>query len=389
MVFSIFKKQKNEPANTLSAASAEKKTASTPANPQTLAPSTISPGFDDLGIEVSSSDALSAAEEQAAMAYAGGQDKEAQAALKAEVSILKGQRRLDTWLMLFELYQQTGQQTAFEELGLEFVAEFEKTPPIWRKVKAATATNTAQTSGNTCTFGAKLTDATLSRELETYRAALTRGVVRLDFSKVTEIDALAASELLSAWQKARKPGQIPQVAGWQSFAKLLSSLIETGRRSPAEAPFWLLLTEVYQALGQQEEFENLAIDYAITFEVSPPSWDPRFAPKVAIRTPEKTLAAPATSNGEGLEIPGNLTAQNPAALTAIRDYAKQGAGHLLLDFGRVDRLDFDSAGQLINLFMALLQEGKAVHIKQCNELVLAMLRIMSITEMADVERRKV
>jgi anti-anti-sigma regulatory factor len=151
----------------------------------------------------------------------------------------------------------------------------------------------------------------------------------------------------------------------------------------------MLLTEVYQALGQQEEFENLAIDYAVTYEVSPPSWDARFAPKTAIREVEKPQETPASASGEGLQVSGSLVAQNGAALDEVREYIKSGTGHCLLDFSRVDRLDFESAGQLLNIAMVVLQDGKTLVIRQCNELVLAMLRIMSITDMAQIERRKV
>jgi len=388
VVFSIFKKNKSDQSRVAPVDQSEP----APMGVPTSAPSTLSQGFGqvDLGIEVcSGSDMLSPAEEQAAMSYANGQNQDAQAVLQAEITAIKGQRRLDTWLMLFELYQQTGQRSAFDELGLEFVAEFEKTPPIWRALRSP-AQAAAPAGTNTVAFGSKLTDATIKRELENYQKVCGKnGAVRLDFSRVTEIDTLAAVELLSCWQHSRKPGLAPQLAGWHNFAKLLQSKIAVGRREPVEAPFWMLLTEVYQALGQQEEFENLAIDYAVTYEVSPPSWDARFAPKTAIREVEKPQETPASASGEGLQVSGSLVAQNGAALDEVREYIKSGTGHCLLDFSRVDRLDFESAGQLLNIAMVVLQDGKTLVIRQCNELVLAMLRIMSITDMAQIERRKV
>lgn len=387
MVFSIFKKNKSDQSRS---SHAEVEAPAQVAVP-TSAPSTLSQGFghDDLGIEVcSGSEGLSPAEEQAAMSYANAQNQDAQTVLRAEIAAIKGQRRFDTWLMLFELYQQTGQRSAFDELGLEFVAEFEKTPPIWRALRPV-APASAPAGASIVTFGTKLTDATIKREIENYQKLCGKpGALRLDFSRVAEIDSLAAVELLSCWQHSRKPGQAPQLVGWHNFAKLLQGKIAVGRRDPGEAPFWLLLTEVYQALGQLEEFENLAIDYAVTYEVSPPSWDARFAPKTAIREAEKTAESAPASAGEGLQISGSLIAQNSAALDEVRDYIKTGATHLVLDFSRVDRLDFESAGQLLNIAMAVLQDGKTLVIRQCNELVLAMLRIMSIPDLAQVERRR-
>jgi hypothetical protein len=36
---------------------------------------------------------------------------------------------------------------------------------------------------------------------------------------------------------------------------------------------WLLLLELHQQAFHQEAFEEAAVNYAITFEVSPPSWE--------------------------------------------------------------------------------------------------------------------
>lgn len=367
-------------------------------------PSTISPlyGSGDMGIEVSgSNDTLTQAEEQAAMSYASGAATDAIEVLTADLPNVRGQHRLETWLMLFELYQQTNNRSAFDNLGLDFVVEFEKTPPIWfergQKAPAPGKGKSAATgSGNQCAFGAKLLAETISKELLPFNAKVKHGgAMRVDFGRVTAIDNMAAAELLAAWQMARKPGSMPQVLGAQTFIPLLQSKIEAGRSEPSEVPFWMLLTELYQALGQQDNFETLAVDYAVTFEVSPPSWDPRLAPKEAapspavVAEPEANVAA-AEPNADGLLVlPGSLTSQNTDGLALLREFAQEHPGHeMTLDFLWVDRVDFDSAGQLLNLFMGLMQQGNTVSMIRVNELVLAMLRIMGITEMASAERRR-
>ena len=55
------------------------------------------------------------------------------------------------------------------------------------------------------------------------------------------------------------------------------------RPEQAEIPFWLLLIEVYQTQGNQEIFENLAVDYAVTYEVSLPSWENAGASQIAVK----------------------------------------------------------------------------------------------------------
>lgn len=343
------------------------------------------------GIEVSVGDSLlSPAEEQAAILHANGSTASAIPILQAELPEVRGQRRLETWLMLFELYQQKGDRIAFESLGLDFVVEFEKTPPIWLARKASPV-KPAQPSGNNCLFGAKLTDETLAKELAGFRAAATRiDALKLDFSRVKEIDSIAAAEVLSIWQIAKKVSAQRQVLGGVPFAQLLSTKIETGRRIPAEAPFWLLLIELQQALGLHEEFENLAVEYAITYEVSPPSWDARFAPKPADKAAAAAENARAVTQAsrEGLLLTGEISSQHPQGMAEIREYAQRNSNEILLDFEFVDRVDFESAGQFLNLFMDFLQQGRKVRIVNANELVLALLRLMGIAELVMVERRK-
>ena len=47
------------------------------------------------------------------------------------------------------------------------------------------------------------------------------------------------------------------------------------------ASWQLLLLELLQRLGTQEEFEEWPVDYAVTFELSPPSWEVQPAAKLA------------------------------------------------------------------------------------------------------------
>lgn len=341
------------------------------------------------GIEVSNGDSqLSPAEEQAAILHANGGTAAAIPVLQAELLEVQGQRRLETWLMLFELYQQKGDRSAFDKLGLEFVVEFEKTPPIWHDHKTVLSKQ-VQAAGNVCLFGSKLTADTVDKDLTQFRAAAAKvDGLRLDFSRVKEIDSTAAAEVLATWQLTKKVVAPRQVLGGVSFVQLLSSKIETGRQIPAEAPFWLLLIELYQALGQHEEFENLAVEYAITFEVSPPSWDVRFAPKAADKAVMEAAQKVSVPRHEGLVVSGEITSQHSQGLVEIREYAQHTSGEVLLDFEYVSRVDFESAGQFLNLFMDYLQQGRQVRIVQVNELVLALLRLMGIGEMVSLERRK-
>ncbi|WP_027469603.1 STAS domain-containing protein [Deefgea rivuli] len=341
-------------------------------------------------IEVESSgNTLSPAEEQAAMLHANNQALAAISILEDEKAEFVTKRKLEPWLMLFELYQQQQNREAYDALGLEFVVAFEKTPPIWRN-----QINQNQQANNASAyhaFPAKLTIENIEKEAQQFLAIRQKNPnLRVDFSKIKKIDVLGAAELVAVLpRRSKQQGQL-QILGSQGLIDLISPQIEVGRRIPAEAPFWLLLIEIHQILGLQEEFENLAVDYAITFEVSPPSWDPLQAPKTSSQIAEDEAKARAQVEQEADEqaqLIGIITADQPQLLEKMNSLVGN-ENNVTLDFSRVDRIDFESAGQILNLAMGWLQQGKKIRLINVNELVLGLLRVMGIADMLQVERRK-
>nr|WP_314899745.1 STAS domain-containing protein [uncultured Deefgea sp.] len=343
-----------------------------------------------LTIEVeSSSDVLSPAEEQAAMLHANNQLLAAIGILEAEKPEFIGKRKLEPWLMLFELYQQQQNRQAYDALGLDFVVAFEKTPPVWRQQTNKPQVATSASAYHA--FPAELSIGNIEKEAQQFLAIRQKTPdIRVDFSKLKKIDAMGAAELVAVLPRRHKQQGQLQILGSQSLIDLIKPKIEVGRRIPAEAPFWLLLIEIHQILGLQEEFENLAVDYAITFEVSPPSWDPLQAPKTGAQIAKNEASARAEveqAADQQNQLIGIITADQPQLLEKINDLISNNS-NVTLDFARVDRIDFESAGQLLNRAMGWQQQGKKIQIVNVNELVLGLLRVMGITEMLQVERRK-
>ncbi|AOY00446.1 lipid asymmetry maintenance protein MlaB [Jeongeupia sp. USM3] len=391
MVFSLFRKKdagSNGPA-TQPRSEAPTRPPETPA--PAAAPSPEPYNLSELAIEVEEAAShLSPVEEEAVVLHANSQDALAIRALASHLPTIAGQRRSESWLMLFELYQQVDDRKAFDELALGYVLEFEISPPPWRGGTATVRDSAPAQGGSYVALPAKLAANSFEQELERLIGACTSGnTVRMDCTKVREIDPFAAAELLLLWPRVRKQGVILQVLGAGTLAELLASKIETGRRQPAEAPYWLLLIELMQATGDAERFENIAIDYAITFEVSPPSWDDRLAPQQpAPKTPLQAAQAPTPSptSPDRLIISGELTGGAPQALSQIREFARQ-HGKPTLDFAAVTRVDFETAGQLLNLTMELLGSGHTLAFGRVNELVYGLMRLMGIADMVSVSRQ--
>lgn len=71
----------------------------------------------------------------------------------------------------------------------------------------------------------------------------------------------------------------------------------------------------------------------------------------------------------------------------MRAYAN-GRNHLHLDFQKVVRMDFSSAGWLLNMLIAFQQDGKTTIITGASELIIGLFRVLGITELAQVVRRR-
>ncbi len=68
----------------------------------------------------------------------------------------------------------------------------------------------------------------------------------------------------------RKQRLAINLVGAEVFMERLNHRLLAGEAAHEAA--WRLLLELLQRHGTQERFEERAVDYAITFELSPPSW---------------------------------------------------------------------------------------------------------------------
>jgi hypothetical protein len=106
---------------------------------------------------------------------------------------------------------------------------------------------------------------------QTMKLATTSTIVRMDLAKLDDADndgATLLTRALAALKRAKREyvfGSPEHLAGI-----LAAKLVPGERRNEA---MWLLLLELYQQAYQQDAFEEAAVNYAVTFEVSPPSWE--------------------------------------------------------------------------------------------------------------------
>lgn len=386
MVFSFFKKPPPERMVAKPAAASPRPAAgdaSPPAAPDGLTTpsgfSVLSEGAGAIHVQAEGDiDPVESDVEQAAVLYANAQDEAARVLLEQAVRVHcqgPGER---LWLMLFDLYRLSGQRAPFDALSLEYARAFEKSPPAWSGGgQTAPAKAAAVPPAGAVPFNGELTGDNAAAFAALEQAVDRSPKLRIALGKVKAVDDPGAERLLSVLARARKQGGEIDLDGRDALAALLESRIAAGRR---EAPgCWLLLLELYQSMGRHAAFEETAIDYAVTFEVSPPSWEPQ---RAAGPAPAPAGGAAAGDDALPAYAPkGELKAERFADLPGFAE--RQEA--LVLDFSAVTRIDFVSAGTLVNLLTTIGRQGKRIVVRHPNRLVAELLGVIGLHPVAEIE----
>lgn len=333
--------------------------------------------------------------EEAAILFANGQAKPAEATLKQAISSGSlGASSQQAWVMLFDIYQSTGQKDPFDSMSLDYAARFELSPPAWRDhAPGAGAPAKGLASGANVLFAATI-DSNLTKQFEQMKkAAANFKPAVLEFVSVKRIENTAADLLMQAIEVFKAGKHELVLANAHKLFEAACANIETGRRDDHQAS-WMLALEMLRVQGLKQKFDDMSIDYCVTYEVSPPSWEPMPAwirGDILSTSTKKSdegdaeVANPAET--DAFLMAGEIVGRMQSELAALREYA-QGRHDLAIDCRELTRLDFVAAGELLNEVVTLRNAGKTIVFVEPNFLVLALMKVMGIHELADIRRRK-
>ena len=322
-------------------------------------------------------DPVDAEAEDAAVLYANGSDDTVRSVLENAVRIHHFGPGERLWLMLFDLYRLNGLKASFEALGIDYAQAFEKSPPAWTDKSRGKSQTKELVAGNMLFKGA-LTGENKAA-FEAIRTALDKNPkLRLDLSKVVQLDAAGCGCLLDVLQKARKAKRTLELLGRDTLGALVEKCVESGK--PENSECWLLLLELCQLQGQQEAFDEVAINYAITFEVSPPSWE-----SGRVAAPEPVLQAPLIGDDDDVAVDayairGDVKAARFADLPAHAEVHDP----VLIDCSGLTRIDFISAGALVNVLTVIQRSGKKIALRHPNHLVAELFGIVGMKSVATI-----
>jgi hypothetical protein len=316
----------------------------------------------------------------------------------------------ETWLVLFDLYRAIGQQHKFESLALDYAQQFGWSAPQWfsmpKLVAEAAAEDRPRTSrieGQVGWISPVHLDTDVIAKLSSMSMQMPLPWV-FDWSALLSIDTEAAarlSELFRSW--------IPQPLdmrwlGGERFFSVLNNATPTSVRD-VDPAFWRLRLDALRMANRPDQFDEAAIDYCVTYEVSPPSWEGArchvrvsgtgntgtsqisVISDVSTNFHESILLDDKSGPNVGtVELSGQLVGDIGETLKKM-DQQLGAASIVNVSCGRLIRVDFIAAGDLLNWVLARRSENRSVRFIEAHRLVALFFGAMGINEHAQVRVR--
>lgn len=312
--------------------------------------------------------------EEAAVLYANGKIGETATLLNRYLLDHRDNHDPLPWYMLFDLYELSDQSAPFEDAAVEFAVKFERSPPTWTpRDKPKVASQPAPLM----TYGEKYGTLERVKLARFFQEAALAAYVRLDVSKTLAPDEETACAILSDILRLHEMHKPVELIGGPGFAVRLDAARQGGRLTESG---WFLLLAVLQLLGREEDFENAAVDYAMTFEVSPPSYTtPRPLPAKHGTTAQAATAAPEIA----FKLIGQIGPGSESQFKKLKQYA-EGRTQVEIDLSQVSRIDFSVVGLLLETLIDISGSGAKILFKEGNELVNTLLHIVGASQFAAV-----
>lgn len=389
------------------------------AEPRDIAPAQSDPD-DDLDLDFTDMQGLSvdndtdlapmdASLRDAALLYAEGEFEAAQAALLNLLDDPAQDEDTSELLTasLFDVYRCSGQQERFDALALDYANRFGRSPPEWFSL-ADTESQAASANQNDAATKPQSGHLTLwvcpaildAKALGEYvdQTQTSEPSCSINWLALQHIDSAISVQfgrLVTHWC------QSPIELQWLGTGALLSAL-QMCRVSGDEAinqPWWLIQLDVLRLLKQETAFEDLALEYCVTYEVSPPSWSAvmsRFGnidetpqhQEFASTVPSVNFDEVRTEPGFSVfELTGNITGDNPQMLAQLRASSAH-VDRITISCTRVGRIDLNAAATLMSWVRDCHMKGHQVQFIHLPRLILVYFNMLGMETFAGLSTGK-
>ena len=356
--------------------------------------------------------------EEAAIRFANGDSEGAEAALLELLQDAELVRREEIWMALFDLYRALGEQDRFEGVAIDYASRFGRSAPLWMRLAADVAPAAGvELEGSSAGFRWLAPETLGLPAIAALKTSLAKAVQpwELDWSRLIDIQEGAVdtlAKLVAEW--AASPVRL-RWAGMAVFDDVLRARTTSGDASTSQDWWWLRM-ESLRLMGRAEEFELVALDYCVTYELSPPSWvapvcDCALLASAAVNGPvsahsvESSQLSLSSFHSEfpttALAIDLSGPEAGPGAMVASAELAGEILGDLagalpespsestppkvlVVGCAHLVRIDFSAAGSVLNWAAARQVEGTQVQFRQLQRLVAVFFNVIGINEHARV-----
>lgn len=363
--------------------------------------------------------------EEAAIRFANGDDAGAEAGLLA--ALHADDVNLDFavgWAAaLFDLYRATGQQARFDSVAIDYAQRFGRSAPAWFSTPELLGSKPVRTlteqvvspelTGHTLWECPAQLDLQALQALQVLQAssANTNLPLHLNWRRLVAISPEALkglAGLFSAW--CAKPVKL-QFASAAVLEGVLKSCTPSGGKQ-VDMYWWKLRLDSLRILRLQDEFELAALDFCVTYEVSPPPWIDARCELVQENISPAVLSARGhgLSSDTGLGVPldfghastmlmsmdlmpasvvelsGEVLGDAAVAMDKLQ-VGLTGSNRLVISCARLIRVDFSAAGSILNWVAVREADGCHVQFRDVPMLVAAFFNVIGINEHARVVLR--
>jgi ABC-type transporter Mla MlaB component len=352
--------------------------------------------------------------EEAAIRFANSDDRGAESVLMTALQTQAGAPdSVEAWTAaLLDLYRGTGQRASFERWVQSHVLEPHRPAPVWFSTPEALGLTESTVGPIPEPRPAVLPqefwqcpselDAAATQQMYDFIKAQS-GPYRLDWRLLRSIPADVVptlAELFAHW--CDQPLAL-HFKGVSVLVDVLRANTPVGVRRVA-ALWWQLRMSLCRILGSQEDFDVVAMEFCITYEVSPPAWqatrceydnvlETRWADADAADVAmQADTARQALLDGKTLpdachaELFGEVLGATTDKLQALQSVTQSGSD-IVVNCDRLIRVDFSAAGNILNWVATAQAAGRQVELRRVPRLVAAFFNLIGINEHARVTSR--
>jgi ABC-type transporter Mla MlaB component len=173
-------------------------------------------------------------------------------------------------------------------------------------------------------------------------------------------------------------------SGAGQLQDVLEKAAPTGERG-VDVVWWQLRMAVLRTLHEPDEYELAALNYCITYEVSPPSWiEPRGS---YVSSNESAAPAPvALPNSGRAALIGHLGSDCRASLQRL-DAQLENALMPTVSCAALLRVDLEGARALVDWVAGYEETGRRIEFTDAHRLVATFFHVVGITDHASVSTR--